>query len=535
MKQSTIRLKQSIIRFETTDHKVETIDNKVETIDHKVETIDHKVETIDQKVETIDQKVETIDQKVEKIVQKQEQHQGNDVLSKQLVRCDFQYEIKSFSEKFTPGTREWVFEQVSTWFNDKTSSNRAFVITGVAGMGKSVIAAVICRRFAQHIGACHFCQYNNTQYNNPKFLLQSLAWQLSKVFPEYQNRLVDKLSGNSGQSLNDMNVEGLFSMLFKEPFSNIPDPGKLVLIVLDAVDESTYDGREELACLISNHFHKLPSYIRFVITTRPETNLMRKFEKLSPLFIEANDERNLTDVRLVIEERISTAFSPSTELVDSLAKLADGHMLYAFFLSEIYTENLSAFKINDLPKGIAMLYENYFRRLERELAILGIVKGGFLSFLNALAVAKEPLPIDFVETLLGLVEKTPIETRQRVREAISSLSTLLVINEKDQSISFFHKSIRDWLVEPSGRDYTVNVQDAHGCLFNVCVKQLDELKKHDVRAAAVQRNAAFRYSLKYGLQHLLNAAVDTGRLESFVNDYMMDLEVFVCLCFARCA
>ena len=54
-----------------------------------------------------------------------------------------------------------------------------------------------------------------------------------------------------------------------------------MLIVLDAVDESTYDGREELACLISDHFHKLPSYIRFVITTRPETNLMRKFEKLS--------------------------------------------------------------------------------------------------------------------------------------------------------------------------------------------------------------------------------------------------------------
>ena len=200
---------------------------------------------------------------------------GGEVL-KQLVRCDFQYEIKSFSEKFTPDTREWVFEQVSAWLNDKNSSNRAFVITGVAGMGKSVIAAVICKRFAEHIGACHFCQYNNTQYKNPQFLLQSLAWQLSKVFPEYKTRLIDQLSGNFGQSLNTMNVEGLFSMLFKQPFSSIPNPGKLVLIVLDAVDESTYDGRQELACLISNHFHKLPSYIRFVITTRPETNLMRK-------------------------------------------------------------------------------------------------------------------------------------------------------------------------------------------------------------------------------------------------------------------
>ena len=436
------------------------------SIDHKVEALDHKVKTIDHKVETI--------------VEKQDQLGAHTALNKHLVSCDFEKEIGLYNQKFTHGTREWVFEQFSTWLNDKTSSNRVFVITGVAGMGKSVIAAVICRRFAEHIGACHFCQYNNTQYNNPQFLLQSLASQLSKVFPEYQKILVDTLSGNLGQSLNAMNVEGLFSVLFKEPFSRIPDAGKLVLIVIDAVDESTYDGRQDLGNLISHHFHKLPFYIRFVITTRPEENLMQKFEKLSPLYIKANDERNSTDVKLVIEERISTTCPLSAELVDNLAKVADGHMLYAFFLSEIYKENPStAFHINDLPKGIAMLYENYFKRLEGELANLGISEDGFLSFLSALAVAKEPLPVDFVEILFGFGGKSP-STRRKVTRAVSSLSTLLVIAE-DQSISFFHKSLTDWLVDKSRHDYSVDVQDAHSCLFDVCVKQLGGLKKHDVQ------------------------------------------------------
>ncbi len=168
-------------------------------------------------------------------------------------------------------------------------------------MGKSVIAAVICKRFAKHIGASHFFQYNNSQYNNPNILLQSLAWQVSQVVPAYKEALIKKLSGQLGQSFTSMNIEALFSVLFKEPFSTIVDPGKRILIVLDAVDESENDGRHELANLISNHLHKLPSYIRFLITTRPEKDLIDKFRELNPLFIEGSDERNLSDLKLNLQ------------------------------------------------------------------------------------------------------------------------------------------------------------------------------------------------------------------------------------------
>ena len=191
---------------------------------------------------------------------------GFDVLNRFLLRCDFQAEINIYDAKFTEGTREWVFQQVLNWFNDDTSRNCVFIITGLAGMGKSIIAAVICKRFAQHVGACHFFQYNNNQYNSPKFFLQSLAWHLCKVLPTYKEALVEKLSGNLGKSLNDKNIEGLFSILLKEPLCHIEDPGKRIMIVLDAVDESEYNGRQDFANLIVSHLHKLPSYIRFVIT-----------------------------------------------------------------------------------------------------------------------------------------------------------------------------------------------------------------------------------------------------------------------------
>ena len=85
---------------------------------------------------------------------------SDDILKKHLVQFNFQTEIDSFKGKCTTGSREWVLKQVLTWFNETTSENRAFVISDVAGMGKSVIAAVICKRFPEQVGASHFFKYN---------------------------------------------------------------------------------------------------------------------------------------------------------------------------------------------------------------------------------------------------------------------------------------------------------------------------------------------------------------------------------------
>jgi hypothetical protein len=87
---------------------------------------------------------------------KQVKSSTKDIVSECLHEHDFKYEIQSFYENYTEGTREWVFDQVSKWLKDKLSNNRAFIISGQAGMGKSTIAAVTCKRFPEHFGACHF-------------------------------------------------------------------------------------------------------------------------------------------------------------------------------------------------------------------------------------------------------------------------------------------------------------------------------------------------------------------------------------------
>ena len=461
-----------------------------------------------------------------KALRKDSESRSDELLNKLLVWCNFQTEIKLYYERFTEGTREWVFEEFLTWFDDENSKNRAFVISGLAGMGKSVVAAAICKKFAKHVAACHFFQYNNSKYNNPKIFLQSLAWQVCKYLPAYKETLVNMLSGKLAQCLDDMNVEGLFSTLFKEPLSDVDGPGKPILIVLDALDESANKEREELVHLISHHLHKLPSYIRFVITTRPEKSLMDRLEKLNPLYIRGDDPRNLHDLKMVLQEGILGTSPSKAELIDRLAEKSDGLMLYAFFLTEVYNDKSSKFNIDNLPNGIEEHYNGYFRRLESQL--LGsyeISKEKFFSFLSALAVSRDPLPNAFVEILLGLGD-----CQWKMNNVRKAMSCLIVINE-DKSISFFHKSMTDWLVDRSDHDYSVDVQHGHKILCDLCVSKLNELKVSGVTELA-KSSAAIRYSVKHWISHMLNGPEDPGKLNSLVSDYAVDLEVmFASVCF----
>ena len=453
---------------------------------------------------------------------KQVKPSTGDILSNSLHWCDFEKEIQLLLEKYTEGTRLWVFEQVSTWLKHAASDNRAFIISGQAGMGKSMIAAVTCKRFPKHFAGCHFFQYNDSRYNNPKFLLQSLAWQLCNVLPEYKQNLSCKLSGSKGQILDNLNIEGLFTMLFKEPLTNIPDPGKHFLIVIDALDECQQEERYELVDLITRHFHKFPRFIRFLITTRSEKDTALKFQGLNPMFLVPDDKRNLNDLRLFFEDKLLTTMRhPSQEeLVKNFVKNSEGLMLYASFLCKLSKDGSIKSSIESLPKGIEVIYETYFDRLENELKILGIEEETFLSLLSVIAVAKQPLPSAIIKRLLSS-ERDSLSAERTLLKLISCISSLLVI--KDDCVSFFHKSVKDWLVKPNHR-FTIKEKYGHKTLADICVFQMETLKQNEVSLTSTF-NHAIVYALHYGIQHMLDAEIkDIHSLTKLIN-HVTDLEI----------
>ena len=149
----------------------------------------------------------------------------DDVLRK-LAQVNTDRVIQYYSGKYQEGTRLHIFEKIELWLDYLSSENRVMVISGDAGMGKSVISAVVCQRM-QHVGrlsGSHFCQHNKARHRNPKIMLQSLAYQLSELLPQYKRELVTALSRNLGEDINNLEVGELFELLFEEPLIDVDDP-----------------------------------------------------------------------------------------------------------------------------------------------------------------------------------------------------------------------------------------------------------------------------------------------------------------------
>ena len=531
------------------DHK--TLHNTVSKLNeiHKIENETHQViteihqDTIS-KLEGVSQtQIETrqvhdilradlqeVKQEVEDLKRKRKMDRANELL-RSLSKSVFTGDIEYHAQRFQEGTREWIFKRVKDWLDDRTSPNRVMVISGNAGMGKSVISAVICKRMqnAGRLSGSHFCQHNNVRYRKPQLMLQSLATHLSYSLPEYKKALAEQLSRNLGMELNSMGVEELFSLLFKEPLSTVTDPERNILMVIDGLDESEYQGRNELLDVIANQFPRLPQWIRFFVTTRSEINIADNLKHLQPIHLHENQEENLRDLRLFFEMQLSPKIAKEQKdvLFTELVEKSEGVFLYAYFLVDHIQENVPLLSLeqldNSLPLGISSVYLSHFKRLENELRKeLKMDEDQVLSFLCALTASREPMPVAFVSRLLSPGGKS-LSAQRRINKAIASISSLLPV--RNDCLHFFHKSIKDWLTNTLcyGRhDFTVDESEGHGILFDLCKNELDNIKRKDVHNSAFSDTA--RYALQHGVQHMIEL------IESGESPRACDIEELINTC-----
>ena len=506
----------------------EVLQTQVKT-QHTIEEVRHEhAKSVDEVAAGLKEIKET----VESLKEKKDKDKAEEVL-RNLAKSEFSGDIEYHLQRFQEGTREWVFDRFQNWLDDRSSQNRVMVISGNAGMGKSVIAAVICKRMqeAGRLSGSHFCQYNNVRYRKPQLMIQSLACHLSHALPEYKQALVEQLSRNLGTDLNNMGVEELFALLFKEPLSAVGDPGRNMLMVIDGLDESKYQGRNELLDVIANQFCKLPIWIRFLVTTRPALNIVGKLKHLKPFELKSNDEKNLEDIRLfclkkldhmVKEERVGG-------FVERLVLKSEGLMLYAHFLILSITENSSAFHRDpdgSFPLGISSVYLSYFQRLERELLKeLNIKEEHFLNMLSAIIASRESLPLGFVTQILLSSSNSPLE-RRKVLRTLSSVSALLPV--RDDCLHVIHKSVKDWLTDIScygEHEFVVDENEGHRILAALCTGELNDLKRKG--ADNVQFSATEKYALHHGARHILHAGFkrEPLKLNELTKSYIVDLEI----------
>ena len=538
---SNIRL-QEVIQIGTKTHQLVTNVCETQIDSEAIQDIRHNQHEFHKTLQTHEERFECLRQDLKQTAEdlegQKENHRENEILKK-LAKIDTLRNVRQHRDRYIEGTRLSIFAKVESWLNDKSSPNRVMVISGNAGMGKSVISAVMCEKMqeAGRLAGSHFCQHDRARHRNPKVMLQSLASQLGEFLPDYKNALVEKLSRNLGVEINNMEVKDLFEVLFEEPLTSLNDPGLTYLMVIDGLDESEFQGRNELLDVIANYFQDLPLWIRFLVTTRPEINIAETLKNLHPLQLDPNVKENVKDIHLCFEKQISHLLQSEhrENMLQALVQKSEGVMLYAHYLVEFIKskESLVTPELLDsiLPSGISSVYHSYFKRLETELfKELNVAEDQFLLFLGSVAAAREPLPLGFVSKLL-LHGKSTSAAQRKVNAAISCVSALLPV--QDECIHFFHKSVKDWLIVQSNygqHHFSVDEKEGHEVLSKLCIDELDDVKRNGVTCAKFSDTT--RYALRHGVQHMLQQEdARACSLEEVVEKFVLDVElVYAKLC-----
>jgi WD40 repeat protein len=421
--------------------------------------------------------------------------------------------IAEHLSRFQPGTRAWAVNGFDDWLegtHNLQPKNRVFVLTGQAGIGKTGIACKIIQERKQHILAYHFCRHDDSRRSDPKVMLLSLVYQMSKQIPEY-DLLVEKIIQGKDLTrealLKDYSVLGIFEELISSPLQRVSVPDKSsrhYVVVVDALDECSEDlGKNEMLLCIQRHFLKLPIWIKFFVTTRPEVPIVEKLKKFSPTMIMPDEEHNRHDLmvyfrNLLLEfgsESLRPGGTDHERALVALTNKAEGLFIFASYLSDMVRQHMSRIEnleeLDQVPTGLEEFYE---MQLERILEDTCGIEWQIIEYITA---AREPLHVEAIQQLLKL------SRRERI-VAFWLLSSFFPIDH-NRKVRAAHKSLTDWLVDKGREDaeFFVDVQAVQRKIGEDCLGILAQV---GITTAAISPVASSKADLHpetvlYALRH----------------------------------
>src|ERR1700733_450311 len=206
-----------------------------------------------------------------------------------------------------PNTRVKVLDEIQKWMKD-VESESIYVLSGVAGIGKSTIAQSVARIAADDklLGASFFFSGDQEKRKTARWFFPTLAYYLSCHDAELAVRVGEALKTNP--DIADRNLREQLKHLIVEPLRTLPEEGEPIVLVIDAVDECEKMGAETILSLFAEHAPHIPR-LKVFITTRPEQHVEGAFGPHHPRkqfrLHDIEDKIVQGDIRLYIEHILS--------------------------------------------------------------------------------------------------------------------------------------------------------------------------------------------------------------------------------------
>jgi hypothetical protein len=421
-------------------------------------------------------------------------------VSTQLEAIDFSDHIQQLASEFQG--RSWVLDRINRWLQQK--DQRFFVLAGEPGVGKSAIAAHLIQTRTD-IFAHHFCQLGVEETVHPSRVLRSLAAQLSQA-PYYGDALlntikstlsaevdinIDKIEDLIGKAkskvkrveinhLKTSDIVNEFDILLRAPLAALPqfykdkgeNPPELAIIVIDGLDvavtmEAGVQEDEDLATLFAAlaEDESLPSWIRFIFTTRPDRRVLREFEPLKPYLIKERSKKNQADIHQYVNQRLSSTAlqqqvraTPAAEAwVEQLTERSQGNFRYIKSLLDdleagrCKLKDLSVIPL-DLKNSYDMDFSHRFPELEWRDSLS--VTQRHNQILQALAETEHPLTEEQLATLTNIRSRQLRQDLWVLRQFFDvDLVGFCSIGERKrgyyETFTLFHHTLKEYLNQQS--------------------------------------------------------------------------------------
>ena len=299
---------------------------------------------------------------------------------------------------------------------------------------------------AGHLGAAYFCRHNDGTRNDPRHLLGTIACQLCYCNCKYNNLVGGEDGVRMMLANSKLGVQELFTKLLEEPLGKCTPCQQRKLVIIDALDETEYESREDFLDLVKERFPRLPKWLVFFITSRPEHTVESRLEKYNPCVrICAGNSEQVTsfykhheqDIQRFLEKRVD--FSRLPYSVKDITKKCNGLFLYAFYTVKVLNDPAHSGKIDKLsdllPGDIDDFFRKNFKRLYDKVG-----KDIFKKLFGCAIAAPSPLPTAIIGYILER-EKS----NQDEQEVIDVVSQFMVLRSSDRSLTFLHNLIPTWL------------------------------------------------------------------------------------------
>lgn len=357
--------------------------------------------------------------------------------------------------------RKWLLDQLDDWRRTAKDA-RLFWLSGPPGSGKSAFAAWLAHHGKVNVIGLNLCRFNSDDRRYPSPVLRTLAFQIATRLPDYRRLLLHRIERQdpSDTELLRKSPLDLFNWLLSEPLASGLDGGRRTdrfLVVVDALDETIDDGHSALAEVLVECAPKLPPWIAFVVTSRPEPSLTRQFAGLQSQMITSNLDENLNDLRLYTSGWLQAAGQSSTEagaLIERIVTASEGNFLYLRTLRQaVDAKLLDISTATALPQGLVGLFERWFRRQFRSQQIYE----AYVPLLQVLIAAEHAVPQDWLAAIFNW-------SKRKQAQMLEGLGSLFEM--RPEGVAPFHKSLRDWLTDDrtAGGAFVVDAAEGTECL-----------------------------------------------------------------------